>query len=263
MKKILIGLIPLFAISSLTGCQDKAHSILAIKSIDDSFTFVELSVDQMKNLYESGTQFMVEFYTDYCGHCKDLEPLLTQYSQKNNNVIYRINLTSSEVNKEYSEKIGDKYPDILDIKYIPQIKYFNEKELTYDVDSNKFSSYDSLNKSLNKHFLSSTITMISSMSALKDYDSKNNNYLAYLYDLDDFKSIELSKNELIKKEIVKAKKNIVLINKSTFAHNFADLQAFYNHDITSFVVQKKGQQIKTIDYSKDDGSSLRELVSTL
>ena len=98
---------------------------------------------------------------------------------------------------------------------------------------------------------------------LKKYDNANKSYVAFLYDLDDSKSLSLSNQYIITREIAKAKKNIILLNKAGFAENFGDLLAFYGVNYASFALIKNKDEIKTIDYSQDDGSSLNNLISTL
>ena len=105
--------------------------------------------------------------------------------------------------------------------------------------------------------------MIDNIETLKKYDNANKSYVAFLYDLDDSKSLSLSNQYIITREIAKAKKNIILLNKAGFAENFGDLLAFYGVNYASFALIKNKDEIKTIDYSQDDGSSLNNLISTL
>ena len=263
MKKLFVAFLPIILVPMVGACQDKEHSVIAIKTFDDEYSFVELSVDNVKTLINSGQHFILECYTEYCSHCKDLEPLLRKYSKENNNVIYRLNLGNFDSETSFKEALTDPYPNIFMNAYVPQILYIKNKELTYEVSDTKFSSYTALNKIMNKHVLSSNITMIGSMSALKTYENNNSNYVAFVYDLGMAKSLELASSNLITSEMASGKKNIVLLNYASFAENSAELMAYYESDFEHFACYKNGNKIKTIDYTNDDGSQLRELISNL
>ena len=137
MKKILRLLLPILLVPSISACQDKEHSIIAIKTFDDSFNFVELNIDQLYNLIDSKQEFILELYTSYCSHCKDLEPKLVQFSQKENNVIYRLSLDFIVSQEDYDNRLVNKYPTIFVDEGTPQILFINNSELTYAVNSSK------------------------------------------------------------------------------------------------------------------------------
>ena len=105
--------------------------------------------------------------------------------------------------------------------------------------------------------------MIGSMNALKTYENNNTNYVAFVYDVEMAKSLELASSNLITNEIASGKKNIVLLNYASFAENSAELMAYYESDFEHFACYKNGSKLKTIDYTNDDGSQLRELISNL
>ncbi len=263
MKKTLLPLLLVIMSPLISGCQDKEHSVISIKTYDDSFNFVEVTPESVTTLINSGQHFALECYTTYCSHCNDLEPLLRKYSKENDNVIYRIDLGVFESSEQYKEVLTNPFPDIFKHSYVPQILYIKDNKLTYEVSDNKFSSYTALNKIMNKHMLSSNITMVNSLDALKEYENKNKNYVAYLYDLENKRSLDLAAEQIITSKNASAKKNLVLLNKAGFAENFAELQDYFNTDNIFFASYKNESKIKTIDYSDDDGSKINELISNL
>lgn len=264
MRKSLILFIPLILAPCLSACQDKEHSIIAIKNIDESFHFVELDVEQTKKLVESKQCFALECYTDYCVHCKNLEPLLKKYVEKNNNVIYRLNFGVFESSEDFQKQLGNIYPSIFKEAAVPQILFIKGGELTYEVNSNKFSSYTALEKILNKHFISSNITLINSLDSLKEYEKSNSKYVSFMYDTTDDRSLKMSASHIVNQEIASSKKPLVLINKASFNENLTDLLSFFNSSTITFASYKNGGEIKTIDYtSEDGGSQLDNLISNL
>ena len=263
MKKSLVPLFLVILTPFISGCQDKEHSVIAIKTYNDDFNFVELNVNTITTLINSGQHFILECYTDYCSHCKDLEPLLRKYSKENDNIIYRINLGTFESAEQYQELLTKPFPTIFKNSYVPQILYIKNKDLTYEVSDNKFSSYTALNKIMNKHVLSSNITMISSLDDLKDYEIKNKNYVSFLYDLESEKSLNLAASHIITSQNASSKKSLVLLNKSSFAENLSELKEYFQTENDLFASYKNESEIKTIDYSIDDGSKLNELISNL
>ena len=256
----LIVLVP-----TITACQDTEHSIISIRTYDDDVYFVELNKETLSNLLMSNQQFILETYSPYCSHCKELEPLLKKYSNKKDLIIYRFNTTQIENQTEWNELLADKYPDIFDEFAVPTIRYVNNAALTYKVSSNKFSSYSALSNIMDKHNISSEITLINSISALNNFSESHEKYIVYSYDLNSPKSLQLCADYIMTNEIAKAKKPIALLNKfSMSSEDFAQLKNNFLSKSDSFVsYYKKNEQIKTIDYSSDDGSKLSELLSNL
>ena len=264
MQKKLLPLVIIAMIPIITACQDKEHSIVAIKTIDDDFAFVELNVDTLTNLLESNQEFILETYSPTCNHCEALEPILKKYSNNKDMIIYRFNALQFEDEDKFDELFRSKYPSIFTEYVVPTINFIKDKELTYHVSSNKFSSYTALSKILDKHFIQSEITMINSMSALETYASSHDKFIAFSYNLQDFSSLKLSNHYLITEENANAKKPIVLLNKESFAQNFAQIKDYFSSDYDNFASYiEKDKEIKTIDYSLDDGQSLSELLSNL
>ena len=87
------------------------------------------------------------------------------------------------------------------------------------------------------------------------YEKKNKNYVAYLYDVDNRYSLNMSSAHIITQEIAKSNKPLVLLNKAGFAEGFVDLMDYFDANVTTFASYKNGDEIKTIDYSMEDGGS--------
>ena len=254
---LLVSLLPL-----ISACQDTKHSIVEINHVKEERLFVELKTEQLVYLLESKQQFVLETYSPYCSHCADLEKHLDKYSKEKAKVIYRYDLTTIGSEEEFVRVFQNKYPDIFPNYSVPAIRYINEGKLTYEVSSNKFASYYGLAKIMDKHFAKSKITMIGSKDEYDTYKKSNNTYLIYGYDLTNEKSLELATKYLINEEIAKTEKSIILANKSIFDVNFEDFYALFNAETSYFATLiKDNEQIKTIDYTLDDGSELSSLLS--
>ena len=87
---------------------------------------MELTKEQLQEKINSGEKFLVDFYTEWCGPCKVLGPVIEKFAEKlkteNSEVgVYKFNLESD---REYAMSLG--------IKSIPTVISFSngEKVLT-------------------------------------------------------------------------------------------------------------------------------------
>ena len=265
MKKITLFAFLFALIPTITACQDTTHSIVAINTTGSGSGLVDISMQQLANLLDSKQPFVFESYSESCTHCKDLRPKLEKYVKENKKVIYTFNAMQITDEELYNELLRKNHLDIfpaLENYYVPQIQFINEGMLTYQVSSAKFSSYTALKKILNNHFLSSNVTMIENEEELAAFESKNKNYIAYCYDLENSVSLE-KVNLLINKEFAKSKKAAVLIDYVNFAGVFNNISEKYGADNFTFAsLVKNGTVNKTIDYSAD-GSDLSDLISNI
>lgn len=264
MKKYFLSLLSIMLVPTLSACQDKANSIITIKTIDDSFTYIELKYEQLCNLIDSKQEFILETYSPTCSHCAELGPLLDKYSQSKDALYYRINMYDLYMDEEKNVELMNKYPAIFKEDYVPTVKYIKDANLTYQVNENKFSSYTALSKIMDKHVLASNITMINSLYSLREYETKTNTYVACIYDLENKGSLDIVKSSIINKSVAESKKPIVLLNKASFAGSFDDLKDFYmaTNDTFAAYVQN-GSTIKTTAYLNDDGLELNSYISSL
>ena len=263
MKKILKLLFPIILLPTITACQDKTHSIIAISPVNTEYGFIEASVDQVANLIESKQHFILETYTTTCSSCQELEPILKEYVTKNNKAIYRLKANSVDI-EVLNEKLLDKYPNIFTERTVPSIKFIKNGTLTYNVNSNKFGTYSGLSKILNKHFLKSSIYIADNIEDYESFASSNLNHLIYSYDLNEKGSLDFANQYLINQDFTKAKKTLILINKVSFADKFANFCTKYTEGNEKFFAAIKDKKvIKTIDYSSADGNQIDEVISSL
>ena len=258
MKKLAWLLFPVMLMPTITGCKDVAHSVV---SINRDNGMIDLTIEQLENLITSKQDFVIEIYTDYCSHCTDLKPILDEYVEENNRLIYRMNISdwSNELFNQYNEK----YPFVFKDFYVPSIRYIKNNQLTYEVDSNNFSTLKKLSKNMESHFVDSNITMITSWSGFQRYKADHQNYVAMLYDLNNSISLTLAAKHIINKDVAQAKKNIILLNKTEIAEEIGDFAAFFKTDTISFAsLVQDGEITKTIDYVTD-GSELSNLISNV
>ena len=259
MKKLLLTIFPILLLPTLSACQDKEHSIVVINAGDNSSFIIELKPAELENLIESKQQFTLVSYSPTCVHCKDLEPKIEKYTSSTKKSIYRIDLT-----QDGGADLIAKYPNIYPDSSVPRISYIANGDTTYSVNSNKFSSYTALSNIMNKHYLSSNITLVSEMNWLREYVEHHQNYIAISYNLNDLDSLKTANDYLITREFAEAKKDVVLINYALFAENSAEIRQLFNAESDSFIhLTKDYSKIKTIDYKSADGKEISELVSSL
>ena len=262
MKKYYVLPILLALAPTLSACQDTAHSIVAINNMGAN-GLVEISKAALLNLLESKQQFVFEQYSPTCSHCDDLRPILEKYSLNNKKTIYTCNmygLTEEEFNTNYKAV----YPDIFTDYYVPRIQFINEGKLTYEVNSAKFSTYSGLSNIMNKHFFSSKIYMVQSAEEFTSFTEKNKDYVVYMYDQEDVKSLSLASQYIVTNEVAKEKKPIVLINFINYSGSLDALYAKFGVDYYAFAsLVKNGEITKTIDWSTADGSELSNLIASV
>lgn len=249
-----IALLPL-----ITGCQDKEHSIIAINTMGSGQSFIEVSVYQTRSMIDANQPFVLEVYNTTCEACKDLEPRLKSFAESSKKAVYRLNIGEVE-QSVFQSQLRDAYPDIFIREYTPTIFFIKDKTLTYEVSPNKYSSTTALKSIMNKHFLSSKVTIINDSTSLETYEEKNKNYIAFAYDLDNGASLSLAADKLIN---AKLDNNVILLNKALMPTQFGTIKEKYNTSDDHFASSvKDGNIIKTINYLDDDGSSLNDLIST-
>lgn len=262
MKKIFLPLIIAAILPSLSACKDEAHGIVAIKSFNKSFQFIELKREQFVNLVESGQEFLFEFYSSTCGHCEDLEPLLEKYSSSTGNIIYRIEATKVLGNDEL-EDLTKKYTGVFIDNFVPHVSFVKDKALTYDVPDEPLENYNQLKRSIDKHLISSKINMVNNYNDYVSYTNSKKDYLIYSYDLDNQKSLEIAYQNIINKQSKYLNKDIILLNKAGFASDFDKIQTSLNVSNTTFCALVKSKEVtKTIDYLTD-GNLVNEMLSNL
>ena len=259
MKKLKWIIFTFALVPLISGCQDKAHSIIAINTMGSEQSFIEVSVSQTRKMIDANQPFVLEVYSSYCEACKDLEPRLKSFAESSKKAVYRLNIGEVEQSVFQSE-LRDAYPDIFIREYTPTIYFIKDKVLTYEVSPNKYSSTTALKSIMNKHFLSSNVTIINDVTSLESYEEKNKNYIAFSYDLDDTNSLSLATEKLIN---AKLDSNVILLNKVLMSTQFGTIKEKYNSYDDHFASSvKDGNIIKTINYLEDDGSSLINLIST-
>ena len=247
-----IALLPL-----ISGCQDKQHSITAINTMGTGQSFIEVTVSQTSKLIASKQPMVLEIYSTYCEACKDLEPRLKSYAEGSKKAIYRLNI--GEVDQSvFQEQLRDVYPDIFIREYTPAVYYIKDGTLTYEVSPKKYSSSTALKSIMNKHFLSSNITIINDLASFETYKNNNQNYLAFSYDLDSAVSLCVANDYFFESSI---NYNVALLNKAHMSEQFDSIKDQFNTSDDAFAsLVKDGNIIKTINYSANDGSSLKDLI---
>lgn len=263
MSKKFFSFLLIATLPIISAChKDTSACVISINNKENAYQFIELNLSELTNLIDSGQGFVLEMYSEYCSHCQDLEPLLETYSMEYSKVIYRFNCLQIETAEEFEELLMTPYPDIFTDYLVPKIKYIKDKSLTYEVNSNKHSSYYALKTVMNSHFISSSISMVSTIEGFNSYVNDNEDYIAFAYDIDNLSSLETANNYLINEDIAKAKKNVLLLNKAGFSIDFVNVQAYFETEEDNFIsFVKNNENEKTIDYLSTDGSSLSDLIS--
>ena len=254
MKKFWILLLPVFIAPSISACQDKAHSIIPIHTTFNNSKLCSLNFIEFENIMESGQQFAIEFYSPYCSHCEELNPKLEKYVEETNNLIYRLDLTT--LTDRDVKKFTEKYPTVLPDTYVPAIRFVSDKQLTYEVENTKFESYSKLRRSLNQHFLTSRINIVTSDFSYSSFLANYSTFIVCRYNLIDEKSLNFVSKNLITNEMYKKDIPVLLLNSSKFDQNqyylIADeyIHMAGSNDFIAMV--KDGKKIKAADFLASD-----------
>lgn len=264
MKKILLIAIPLLLTPTLTACQDKEHSVPYIEAYEDQYE--ELDFNHLCQLVDYKVPFTLELYSPYCSHCIDLKEILDQYVAKTHQFIYRFDTSKyDEVEEKYEyQKLQEKYPTIFTSTYVPEIYYFKNGEITYSVNSNKFSSYAGLSKIMKNHYISSKISKIATYDGWNKYQENHDSYFVYEMDYDETSLVNLT-NAILSNEVVNAKKDILIINKNDFCDNFLEkINEAYGLENTSslyaFAINNK-KVVSYDEYHINDATNLVNLIN--
>lgn len=262
MKKLLTLLVPILLAPAITACQDKAHSITSIKTIDDAVLKQEINRDQIINLIESKQDFLLELYSPTCTYCRELTPKLERYTKETKRIIYTLDLAKISED-DFNNNLHVKYPDIFDERSVPKVKFVQKGLLTFNFDGSMFDSYSSGKKIFDRHFNNSEIYLANSIDAIKNFEKSKSSYVFVTYDINNLDDAKYTSSYVINEAVGKTKKPVILINKAEFAEKYSDIQSYFNTSLDSFIGSKINGEIKTIDMKTDDGSSFNELLTNL
>ena len=262
MKKLLTLLVPIILAPAITGCQDKAHSITSIKTLDDAVLKQEINRDQIINLIESKQDFLLEIYSPTCTYCRELTPKLERYTKDTKRLIYTLDL-SKVSEDDFNNNLHVKYPDIFDERLVPKVKFIQKGLLTFNFDGSSFDSYSNGKKIFNRHFNNSEIYLANSIDAIKNFEKNKTSYVFATYDMNDLEDAKYTSNYVINESVGNTKKPVILVNKVEFAEKFTEIQSYFNTSLESFIGSKTNGEIKTIDMKTDDGSGFNDLLANL
>lgn len=249
----------------VTACDKKnpnaIYSINNYDSIADVYEGVgiDLSVEEFFNKIESKQSFSLFFYTNGCYYCNNVKEILKVYNRDNHKVFYQL-----EYKQEEYSKLISKLPNVFTQEiYTPRLLFFNNGELSYEVNSNKLGTKKGLLPILKSMFLDSNVSIAFSKAGLLKYAEDNSSYLAYVYDSKDKLSNDLYSQELLPKANESNKKTLIIDKnniKSECFNYFCNYFDFSN-DNSSYVFEyQNGDKIKTINYALDDGQSAKEYI---
>ena len=264
MKKIFKIFFLSILVPSISACQDTAHSIVALKTGGENYLEINCSVDQVINLIESKQQFVLECFSPTCSHCENLKPLLEKYVKNSDSIIYKLDLSTLENEEAFNEKLHDKYTDVFPNSYVPAIRFIKDGHLTYEVNSNKFSSYTALSNIMKKHFISSNFYIVDNPTDFNIYLGEHKEFVTIAYDLDNPRSLDVTAKYLLTNENAKSKKNILLVNKQGFEGSIASVLPFYSEKPETFLayIDVSNGKMKIIDYMSADDSSIPDFISS-
>ena len=246
MKKYLLFLPIILLVPSISACQDTEHSVVAINNLDHEPVFIELSKQQLKNLIDNKQNFLLEFYSPYCGHCVDLAELLTKYVNETDKTIYRFDLSTIETDEFITW--NNEYPDIFVNQYVPSLRFIKNGKLTYEVSSEKHESYRALRSILNNHFISSDIYISSDLRTVNEFENEYEESVIYAYDLDNPTSVKIASENIITKSFA-VKYDVLLLNKTQMGSEFKILKQHYNVDFDTFIIKIENEKWTALDYS--------------
>ena len=266
MKKRLLFVLPILAATTAISCSgmDEDHSIVAMKNYDSVFsntgieTVYEINADKLYNLLDNKYSFFLEIYQDSCSLCQKLEPILDEYIQNTHRQLYRLGLNSKQQIDDFYF-LMEEFPSVFaEFSGTPAVYYINEGELTYSVNSNKFTSYTAFSKIADKHFYDRNLYSVSTLSGLEAYLNDINN--SFIFMMDPSSSISSEVFKQIHRDIKNSSNNVLIIDSASITdENYAQICDKLGVGITDhFAIYYHDEEVrKNVNYLLDDASSLK------
>ncbi|ODV93521.1 hypothetical protein PACTADRAFT_46800 [Pachysolen tannophilus NRRL Y-2460] len=124
-----------------------AFSVFAviIDSVVSSNVIEVTDKDFDKVVLKSGKHSLVEFYADWCGHCKQMAPTYDELADSFFKTSKDVQIV--KINADKNRKIGDRY----DIQGFPTLKFFNKKDVKTPIEYEGGRDLESLQNFVTSH----------------------------------------------------------------------------------------------------------------
>ena len=272
MKKIVV-ILPALLMCTLTACDtvDKQHAVIAPinydaqkfkKGIECTF---ELNPYNLYDMLENKESFVIEFYRTSCSSCVSFQPVLEQYINASNYQWYRLNTDLPQADRDFFIDVVMKdFSSVLGgLEAVPTVYFIKDGELSYELNSNKFSSYTAFSKIANRHFIKSSLYTVSTLSGLYEFIKDKQNAVLYVFDNTSAVSLDVYKT-IYSKAAGKSNPVVILYrNQMVSGAYYTIMDALGRGYTDNFAcLIENGEIKKTVDYSFDDGASFKEYITS-
>ena len=252
MKTKLLGLfiIPLTLCSCSSSKNEKA--IKNIMSFENKR--IELTVDELISFIDLGIDFPLLMYTEYCSLCDKAIENINNYIKDSHQQFYSI-----VMNQSIKDTLYQKYPTYFNInESYPKIAIFNDKEVSYKIDTNDTQNYTALKRLLTSNLIETNLYTLTTKESYKEYKENNKDYMLFSF----IDNSNESTNYIYKKIINNDKKALFLpknsLNHSLIAlidgENNLGIDTFTYLSIYEDGINKKASNY--LDLSKEEIDSL-------
>lgn len=237
-KKLLLPLLMPLTLTSCGGLKSEgAIYIVNSYQCNDNAT-----VQQVDYLLKNKHSFPLLVHNDSCENCRVALDIINLYQESNPYTIYKL-----EVNTTSFDFLADKYPDIFEDRYVPQMFIISGGELTYSFSDAALDNYTNFKKEFKTHIYKTKLYNIDSLSSFEDFKNNHQNFLLFTYDSS---KDEVNFNHSEVYEIAKKKKKYVVFVDKNAANT--ELINYFSNDQLFVSIYENGQIKTTVNYENDN-----------
>lgn len=266
MKKWLV--LP-FVLLILTGCETpkSPYSIYTFKNIDsvvmDEYqTFIELGVNDITSLMNSGSKFALLIYSNSCSYCEAAKETITSYVSKRNYLIY-----SYEYIAQSYATLATRFPKVFPSHISTPLLYLIDgNSLTYSFDVEPTLSYSKFRPIADQHFISSNIQIFTELDSFEYLLEVERADFLFIYDDFSEESLTIFNNliyPLAKKE---ESKYVTILDKNMLKtgvfSSICDYFEIGQEEINLAIYKNKNGTVSSTLYLQDNGLELSTLFNS-
>ena len=261
MKNKYLTLLSTFSFLLIScGSMKNEGAINAMMSVDKEA--IEIKSFSLSYLIDNNYSFPLLMYTRECSACDEAKINLSNYLKGKNICAYQIEMYSASI-----DYLNNRYPELFSKeKSYPNMLIFKEGKISYEFDNSTLLNYTSFKRVMNNQIIESSVYKINTLEGYNSFISNHKSYLFYIYSSDTLDEVDVYK-KYIYPSVNKSNKNILIIDQYTAKSDLIS-QISSTYDIpedkkmTLISAFLKWNEIRTIDYSKSDETTITNLVDS-
>lgn len=253
MKKLVI--LPLLLLPlALSSCDSFNAEIYQVNNYEfsvsnDSNYIKDVDAEQLISLFEGKRSFPLYFYSENCSTCAEVSSYIKSYVRLYKTTIYGYNFLE---NRENYESLNNYDPELFPQKVItPRFLLIKNGTLSLEVNSSKFASFQSFEKTLKAFLCPANIYTLNTFNAFTKFDEQFSNYICFVYDR---RIVEQNKliNQFIYPNIGAANKTILLLDVCDIdVENLTKMSNYLSVEIKNHLLVVDNDNLDYADYSID------------